>query len=78
MILRRCGGLSVAAALCALIWYGYGELTLLRQTVWWDLRYVIFAVAVFVLLSVAQRVWTLAANRLVKSNRARLEPSDHG
>lgn len=58
MLLRRGIGLGVAAGLCVLIWYGYGELTLLRQTVWWDLRYVIFAVAVFVLLSAVQRLWT--------------------
>ena len=64
MVLRRSVGLAVVAALCALIWYGYGELALLRQTVWWDLRYVVFAVAVFLLLSVVQRLWTLVDNRL--------------
>lgn len=67
MILRRCIGLAVAAALCALIWYGYGELTLLRQTVWWDLRYIVFTVAVFAMLSLAQRLWTFVARRLPKA-----------
>ena len=64
MLLRRGVGLGVAAGLCALIWFGYGELTLLRQTVWWDLRYVVFAVAVFLLLSAAQRLWTVIVKRL--------------
>ena len=72
MVLRRGIGLVVVAALCALIWYGYGELTLLRQTLWWDLRYVVFAVAVFLLLSVAQRLWTLIADRLLPG---RADPS---
>ena len=66
MILRRAIGLAVVAALCAAIWYGYGELTVLRQTVWWDLRYVVFTVAVFALLSLAQRLWTLVAGRLAR------------
>ena len=66
MILRRGIGLAVAAALCAAIWYGYGELALLRETMWWDLRYIVFTVAVFTLLSLAQRLWTLTVRRLPK------------
>ena len=60
MWVRRGIGLSVAVGLCALIWVGYGELSILRQTIWWDLRYILFAAAVFLVLSVAQRIWTLA------------------
>ena len=64
MLLQRGVGLAVGAGLCALIWYGYGELTLLRQTVWWDLRYIVFAVAVFLLLSAVQWLWTMIVKRL--------------
>ena len=63
-IVRNALGLLVFAGLCALIWFGYGELSVLRQTMLWDLRYVVFAVGVFLLLTLAQRLWSLGVRLL--------------
>ena len=56
MILRV---LSVVIALGAVaaLWFGYGELRIFRRTMFWEYRYIIFAVAAFLGLSFLE--WAL-------------------
>lgn len=47
----------VALAAAAALWFGYGELRVLRGTPFWEYRFILFACAAFAGLSVLE--WAL-------------------
>ncbi|GAB5470574.1 MAG: hypothetical protein Kilf2KO_36040 [Rhodospirillales bacterium] len=52
---KRLTGLALALLLTGLIWLGYQELGLLRGTEFWPYRYLLLALAAFLLLSLVER-----------------------
>ena len=47
-------GLTILA--CALLWFGYESIGILRATPLWELRYVLLGCAGFALLTIVERV----------------------
>ena len=48
-------GALIATAACLVLWMMWGALPRLRGTLFWELRYVVFAVAGFLVLGLAER-----------------------
>lgn len=67
-------GLVLFAILCVLVWLAYDQVTVLRGTVYWEFRYLILGVVVFLVLSLVQWVWGKVADR--KPSAEKLEPGD--
>ena len=53
MILRVLSVIVALAAVAAL-WFSYGELRIFRRTMFWEYRYIIFAVGAFLGLSLLE------------------------
>ena len=56
MVLGRAVALVGAVLAAAGLWYGWENLGLIRRTWFWDLRYVAFAAAAFLWLSLMESV----------------------
>ena len=74
-------GLVLFAVLCVLVWLAYDQVTMLRGTVYWEFRYLILGVVVFLVLSVVQWVWGKIADRKPPADAKatdgeQVEPSD--
>ena len=67
-------GLVLFAILCVLVWLAYDQVTVLRGTVYWEFRYLILGVVVFLVLSLVQWIWGKVADR--KASTEKLEPGD--
>ncbi len=67
-------GLVLFAILCVLVWLAYDQVTVLRGTVYWEFRYLILGVVVFLALSLVQWIWGKVADR--KPSAEKLEPGD--
>lgn len=67
-------GLVLFAILCVLVWLAYDQVTVLRGTVYWEFRYLILGVVVFLVLSLVQWIWGKVADR--KPSAEKLEPGD--
>ena len=64
-ITRRLFGLALFLLLAGLIWLGYDEIGLLSPTFLWPYRYLVLAIAAFLLLTGVERL----ANLLTKKQR---------
>ena len=67
-------GLVLFAILCVLVWLAYDQVTVLRGTVYWEFRYLILGVVVFLVLSLVQWIWGKVADR--NPSAEKLEPGD--
>ena len=67
-------GLVLFAILCVLVWLAYDQVTVLRGTMYWEFRYLILGVVVFLVLSLVQWIWGKIADR--KPSAEKLEPGD--
>lgn len=67
-------GLVLFAVLCVLVWLAYDQVTVLRGTMYWEFRYLILGVVVFLVLSLVQWIWGKVADR--KPAAEKLEPGD--
>lgn len=67
-------GLVLFAILCVLVWLAYDQVTVLRGTMYWEFRYLILGVVVFLVLSLVQWIWGKVADR--KPSAEKLEPGD--
>ena len=56
-------GLVLFAALCVLVWLAYDQVTVLRGTLYWEFRYLILGVVIFLVLSIVQWAWGKIADR---------------
>lgn len=56
-------GLVLLAVLCALVWLAYDQITVIRGTVFWEFRYLLLGVVVFVVLSLVQWLWGKLADK---------------
>lgn len=56
-------GLVLFAVLCVLVWLGYDQITVLRGTTFWEFRYLVLGVVVFLVLSLVQWLWGKIADR---------------
>lgn len=74
-------GLALFAVLCVLVWLAYDQVTVLRGTMYWEFRYLILGVVVFLVLSLVQWVWGKLADRKTpaepkEANAEQVEPGD--
>lgn len=74
-------GLVLFAILCVLVWFAYDQMTVLRGTAYWEFRYLILGVVVFLALSLVQWVWGKIADRrspaeTKATDTEQAEPSD--
>ncbi|MEO1223866.1 MAG: hypothetical protein AAFX92_06540 [Pseudomonadota bacterium] len=74
-------GLVLFAILCVLVWLAYDQVTVLRGTMYWEFRYLILGVVVFLVLSLVQWVWGKVADRKPtaetdEANAEQIEPGD--
>ncbi len=53
---KRMMAAIVTLLACVVIYFSYGELSILRGTFFWDLRYVVFTVFLFLVLTLAEKL----------------------
>ncbi len=56
MMFERVTAPALTILACALLWYGYESIGVLRGTPLWELRYVLLGCAAFVLLTLVERI----------------------
>ncbi len=56
MMLKRLVAPTLTILGCALLWYGYESINVLRGTPLWELRHVLLGCAGFVLLTLVERI----------------------
>ncbi len=56
MMLTRLVSPALTVLACALLWFGYDSVGVLRGTPLWELRYVLLGCIAFALLTVVERV----------------------
>ena len=56
MTLARLIAPALTVIACALLWFGYDSVGILRGTPLWELRYVLLGCAAFALLTLVERV----------------------
>lgn len=55
-MIRNAAAIVLLAAASGAIWYGYDQLSVLRQTFWWDYRYLVLLVGAVLILSLAEYI----------------------
>lgn len=68
MTVSRIIGLVLFAGLCVLAWYAYDQITVLRRSIFWEFRYLVLGIVVFLALSIVQWVWGKVNDRLAASD----------